>query len=383
MFKNKKIAVLIAAAGSGKRMGSGIPKQYLQIQGIPILVKSIQAFQRSACVDSILAVVNSDYLEETRELLSRYDCEGVVLVAGGKERQDSIWNALAKLPEEMDVVLIHDAARPFVSQKIIDDTLDAVLSYKAVVVGVKAKDTILRSKESPENGIFVEEYLKREELYSIQTPQAFERTLILQAYESAQTQGYYGTDDGALVERIGHPVHIVEGDYANYKITTKEDLPMESSIGSGYDVHQLVENRKLILGGIDIPFEKGLLGHSDADVLTHAVMDALLGGAGKGDIGNHFPDTSREYKGISSMLLLKKVGELLRNSGFSIANIDATVVCQRPKIAAYIPDMRHNIAEALEMDEKRINIKGTTTEKLGFVGREEGIAAEAVCLLNR
>jgi 2-C-methyl-D-erythritol 2,4-cyclodiphosphate synthase len=175
---------------------------------------------------------------------------------------------------------------------------------------------------------------------------------------------------------------VVPGEYSNYKITTKEDLPMEARIGTGYDVHQLVSHRKLFLGGVEIPFEKGLKGHSDADVLLHAIMDALLGAAGLGDIGRHFPDTSSEYKDISSLILLKDVGIQLKEKGFFISNIDATVICEKPKISGFIMEMKENIAKALEIEENKVNIKGTTTEKLGFTGRGEGIAAEAVCLLT-
>ena len=196
-------------------------------------------------------------------------------------------------------------------------------------------------------------------------------------------EGFKGTDDASLVERAGYEVEIVKGDYRNIKITTKEDLPMENRIGTGFDVHRLTEGRDLILGGVSIPFERGLDGHSDADVLVHAVMDALLGAAAMGDIGKLFPDTDEAYRGISSIELLKRVGSLLTESFFLIGNIDVTVMAQRPKISPYTEQMRENISEALGTEKSRISIKGTTTEKLGFVGREEGIAAEAVCLIYR
>jgi 2-C-methyl-D-erythritol 4-phosphate cytidylyltransferase/2-C-methyl-D-erythritol 2,4-cyclodiphosphate synthase len=186
-----------------------------------------------------------------------------------------------------------------------------------------------------------------------------------------------------LVERIGAYVAIAEGSYGNIKITTKEDLPVDMRVGSGFDVHRLIENRSLILCGVKIPFEKGLLGHSDADVAIHALMDAMLGAAALGDIGKHFPDTDDKYKGISSVLLLKKVNELIAELGYKVNNVDITIMAQVPKLLPYIQAMREKIAETLEIDENRVNVKATTTEKLGFVGREEGIAAEAVCTINR
>ena len=203
------------------------------------------------------------------------------------------------------------------------------------------------------------------------------------AYQKAFAEGFYGTDDAVLAERAGYPVTLVEGEYGNIKITTREDMPMENRTGTGFDVHAFAPGRKLILGGVEIPYERGLDGHSDADVLVHALMDALLGAAAMGDIGRHFPDTDQQYKGISSMVLLRQVGEKLAEAGYSIVNADVTVMAQAPKISPYIDEMRSNIAGTLNVDKSRINIKGTTTERLGFVGRKEGIAAEAVCSISR
>jgi len=224
--------------------------------------------------------------------------------------------------------------------------------------------------------------LERKNLYSVQTPQTFERTIIENAYTKAFSDGYFGTDDGSLVERLGLPVVIAEGDYGNIKITTREDLPLEKRVGMGYDVHRLVEGRRLVVGGVLIDFEKGLLGHSDADVLVHAVMDALLGAASLGDIGQHFPDNDMRYKDISSLELLSRVGELLKENGYTACNIDATIMAQRPKMMPHAQRMKENIAARLGMSVENINIKATTTEGLGFVGREEGIASQAVCIIE-
>ncbi|MBN7774422.1 2-C-methyl-D-erythritol 4-phosphate cytidylyltransferase [Clostridium aminobutyricum] len=380
MYKTKKIAVIIAAAGSGKRMGSGIPKQFLKIEGLPVFIKTVDAFCRHPYIDGIFVVVSKEYLKATKEILCKHNLAKIqTVVEGGSERQDSVYNALQALPADVDYVIVHDAARPFVSDALINRTVEEMVVRGAVVAAVPVKDTI---KIGDHEKRCFKETLKRDELYAVQTPQGFERKLLMDAYEKAYTDHYCGTDDAVLVERIGQAVYIVEGEYNNLKITTKEDLPMEMRIGSGYDVHRFSENRDLILGGVKIPYTVGLLGHSDADVLTHAIMDALLGAAALGDIGKHFPDTDPAYKGISSLKLLSHVGQLLAENGFQIGNIDATVIAQEPKLAAYIEQMKNNIAERLNISHNIVNVKATTTEKLGFTGRKEGIASEAVCLLK-
>lgn len=383
MYKNKKISVIIAAAGSGKRMGSGIPKQYLEIESTPMLIKTVKKFTDSPYVDQVVVVANNKYLDVSQKHLESYGLKDVITVVGGKERQDSVYQGLLKVDSDSEYIIIHDAARPFVSDEIINQLLEAVILEKAVIVGVPVKDTILSMATSNEGYGQVDKYLKRETLIGVQTPQAFEKKLIIQAYEEAFKNNFYGTDDGALVENLGHKVYIISGDYENIKVTTKEDLPMYNRVGKGYDVHKLVEGQKLVLGGVEIPFEKGLLGHSDADVLLHAIMDALLGAAALGDIGRHFPDTDENLKGISSLVLLKKVSDELRRKGYIIGNIDATVICEKPKIAEYVDKMRENISRELGIEIDRINVKGTTTEKLGFEGRGEGIASEAVCIINK
>ena len=224
----------------------------------------------------------------------------------------------------------------------------------------------------------------------MQTPQCFDRAAYLAALEELdETRARLVTDDCSLFELTGRPVQLTQGDYANLKITTREDLPRpaqrketEMRIGHGYDVHRLVEQRKLILGGVEIPFEKGLLGHSDADVLTHAVMDAVLGAAALGDIGKHFPDTDPAYKGISSLKLLEHVGALLEEHYFLIENIDATIIAQAPKMRPHIPQMEENIAGALGISTDQVNVKATTEEGLGFTGTEEGISSQAICALS-
>lgn len=376
MYRDNRVIAIIVAAGRGKRLGSSLPKQFLKVRGRTILEMSVEAFEQNKYVDEIFVAANADYCELTEKL-----CRGFSklkkIVAGGAERQDSVRAALDCLRGENGIVLVHDAARPFVSEAVINAVIEGTADFGAAIPTVPAKDTIRQVDGTGSRT------LQRETLACGQTPQGFRISLIKHAFEKAQAEGFLGTDDASLVERMGINISMVQGEDANRKITTREDLETEMRIGTGYDVHRLVEGRPLVLCGEQIPYEKGLLGHSDADVALHALMDAMLGAAGLGDIGKHFPDTDERYRGISSMKLLQKTAELLREAGYFLGNADITIIAQRPKIAGYIPKMRANIAEIMNCDENKINIKGTTTEKLGFVGREEGIASEAVCILYR
>jgi 2-C-methyl-D-erythritol 4-phosphate cytidylyltransferase / 2-C-methyl-D-erythritol 2,4-cyclodiphosphate synthase len=382
MYKNKKIGCIIAAAGLGKRFGGNVPKLFLKTGDNLMIQTTVEACAAWGFFDFIYVVTHMDYVVECRNVLPHT----VTVLAGGKERQDSVWKGLSAMMAdhpETDYILIHDGARPHVTSEIIESTMEHTISHGAAIAAVPVKDTI---KHLSPDGISTPD---RSLMFAAQTPQGFEAKLILEAYELAMRQGFVGTDDAQLVERMGHPVVLAEGSYANIKITTPEDLPksilnnlpITCMAGTGFDVHALVDGRPLILAGIPIPFEKGLLGHSDADVLTHAIMDALLGAAGLGDIGRHFPDTDLSYKGISSIVLLKKVVELLKQKGLVLGNLDATIIAQRPKMAPFHDAMIHSLANALGCDPERINIKATTTEKLGIPGREEGIAAEAICIL--
>ncbi|MBR5315291.1 MAG: 2-C-methyl-D-erythritol 2,4-cyclodiphosphate synthase [Firmicutes bacterium] len=375
----RNVYVIIGAAGSGKRMGAPLPKQFLKQGGKTILEKTVDKFHQLDYVKKIIVVTSQDYLDFCNELLMPYrEGDELTVITGGKERQDSIFQAITLLKSDgigdEDLVLIHDGVRPYVSRDLIKAVADGAEAHGAAIAAVPPKDTIRHVEEGT---------LDRSKLVCVQTPQGFQFGLIYKAFEKAFDDGFYGTDDASLVERLGYEVAIVPGENTNIKITTPEDLAVEMRIGSGYDVHKLVEDRKLILGGVEIPYEKGLLGHSDADVLTHALMDALLGAACLGDIGKLFPDNDDSFKGISSIELLKRVKLALDDRGYGLGNADVTVICQKPKLAGYIDQMRACIAEALDVDVDKISIKATTTEKLGFTGRGEGIAAEAVCLLNR
>ncbi len=368
MYRDKTVTVIIAAAGNGSRMGSSLPKQYMKTGGEVILRKTVAVFASCHIIDEIIVVADRAYMDLCEDVLKGIEHR---IVSGGEERQDSVYEGLKCT--DTDIVLIHDGARPFVTRQTITEVTAAAAEYRAAVCAVRPKDTI-RTKQGT---------LNRNELYAVQTPQGFDTAAIKAAYEAAYAEGFYGTDDAGIAERAGLEIRIVPGSYDNIKITTREDLSMETRVGTGYDVHRLEEGRKLILGGVDIPFERGLLGHSDADVLVHAIMDALLGAAALGDIGKLFPDTDDRYKGISSIELLKNVREAIENAGYSICNIDATLIAQKPRIAPYIEDMRTNIAAALSIEKDRVSVKATTTEKLGFTGRQEGMEAQAVCILNR
>ena len=278
------------------------------------------------------------------------------------------------------------------TEKMINEVVAAAKKDQAASIGVKAKDTI---KETQDNGLVVKT-VQRQNIWLTQTPQAFPFAVLKKAYEAAQSDNYYGTDDASLVERIGIKVKMIAGSYDNIKITTPEDLiiaeallrsksggEMQMRVGCGYDSHRFVKGRKLVLGGAEIPFEKGLQGHSDADALIHAIGDALLGAAGAGDIGRHFPDTDPQYQDISSMLLLGRVREIITSKGFTVNNIDAIIIMEKPKVAPFAAQIIANIAEALHLAVTDINIKAKTNEGMGFVGRGEGVAVSAVATLNK
>jgi len=375
MYNGKTVSAIIAAAGAGKRMGGGIPKQYIDIGGKPMVTWAAEPFEKSEFVDHVCVVVNSDYDER----ILRYLDPETILTLGGSERQDSVYNGLRSLPGDTDIVLIHDGARPYIKSELIERVLAATALHGAAIPCVKPKDTI-RTKEKT---------LNRDDLYAVQTPQGFDIETVLEAYESAFDQDFYGTDDASLLDRIGRQVVIVQGDYDNIKITDPSDLPASSTaeraslkIGTGYDLHRMESGRKLFLAGVEIPHEKGLLGHSDADVVTHALMDAILGALALGDIGKHFPDTDNQYKDISSMILLEDVSSKMRNAGYVIENVDITIIAEKPKLAPFMDEMIKNLAKVLETEIGRISIKATTTEGIGFVGREEGIACQAAVLLS-
>ena len=384
----KKVSAVLVAAGSSTRMG--FDKLSFDLGGETVLHRSIRAFAQCPLVDEIILVAGSNRAFAQQQAA---DCaKPVCVVAGGATRAESAKNGV--LAASGALVAVHDAARPFVSQQVITAALEAAARCGAAAPAVPVKDTIKAAvrgsgKTVPES-CFVHATPDRSTLYAVQTPQCFDRAAYLAALEELDAEkARLVTDDCSLFELTGRPVQLTEGDYANLKITTREDLPRPEQkeehkmrIGHGYDVHRLVEGCKLILGGVEVPFEKGLLGHSDADVLAHAVMDAVLGAAALGDIGQHFPDNDPVYSGADSLKLARRVAEILKEHGFRIENIDATLLCQRPKLAPHIPAMRRNLADAFGLPVDAVSVKATTEEHLGFTGEGLGIAAHAVALIE-
>ncbi len=380
------VTAIIPAAGIGKRMNLPTEKQYMLLCGKPVIVHTLELFDKHPLINRIILAVSPKRINSIKKFLAPYDILGKVdFVEGGKERCFSVENAFETLKKSEEIVLIHDSVRPFVTKKQIDVLIENAQKYGASALAKKVTDTIKKA-----DGDICKETIDRTNLWSMQTPQVFKRELLKKAFDNAKKTGDYGTDECYIVEKIGADIKLVENKSDNMKITNPKDLELaelimnkgRTRIGFGMDVHRLVENRKLILGGIPIKHNLGLLGHSDADVLTHAIMDSLLGAVAKGDIGKHFPDTDSKYKNADSIKLLEHVKEIIKEDGFIIENIDAVIVAQKPKISPYIEKIRENLANALELNLNQISVKATTTETLGFEGREEGISAHAVALLN-
>lgn len=378
-----RTGAILLAAGRGERMGEN--KMLFDILGRTVLERAFGALSSCPAIDCLVLVASEETLAACETLASGSDKPASV-VLGGERRQDSVLFGLRALLG-CDIAVIHDGARPFVTREILAESVRSAKAHGSGVAAVTVTDTI---KFAP--GGIVQSTVDRTGLFRMQTPQTFRLKEILSAYEAHIGEDV--TDDAALFSAAGHEVRLVLGSEDNIKLTLPEDLRraraiaagqegLRERVGFGEDYHRLEEGRRLILGGVDIPFEKGLLGHSDADVLTHAVMDALLGAAALGDIGNHFPDTDEAYRGADSIALLEKVAALIEQAGFWVSNIDATVVAQRPKLAPHIDRMRENIAAALGIEKSAVGIKATTTEGLGEIGRGLGMAARAVALICR
>jgi len=379
---------IITAAGFGTRMGLDHPKQFQQLGSAPILIHTIRAFLENRHIDHIIVVIPSDWIEQSRKMLTRYIGQHeITLVPGGKRRQDSVQKGLKALAEKTDIVLVHDGARPLVSQAIIDKCIETAVSNGAAIAAVPVKDTLKRGNSTSK----VIDTIKRKDLWHAQTPQAARKKLLIKAFQELGEKDV--TDESSLLELAGIPVTLVAGSATNIKITHREDLRLAElimqsranrvpRIGHGFDAHRFVENRKLVLGGITVPHNLGLAGHSDADVLTHALCDAILGALGEGDIGLHFPDSDDQFRNIYSITLLERVIALAASHAYSLGNCDITIICQAPRLAPFIDRIKNILAEKCKVATSNINIKATTTEKMGFTGREEGISCHAVILLQ-
>lgn len=387
---SKGVWALVVAAGRGERLGLSYNKVFHLLAGQPLLHRCFEALASSGCFEGAVLVLSEADREQYEALVCEYGALPLVryIAHGGTTRQQSVANGLALLPNDTKIVAIHDAARAFVPIEVIEECVVSAIRYGSGVAATLVSDTI-KVVDGHENAV---DTLNRSELRAVQTPQCFQLEMINKAHELALIDLFDATDDAALVERYIGPVRLCvsAGGKQNIKLTTQEDLTLMEAemsggvrVGQGYDVHKLMKGRKLILCGVEIPYEKGLLGHSDADVAVHALMDALLGAAAFGDIGMHFPDNDDRYKDADSMELLREVVKLLKAHGFSPRNADVTIVCEQPKIAKYKDAMRSSLAQALETAAEAVNVKATTTEGLGFEGRGEGISATAVVTIRQ
>lgn len=438
------VTAIIAAGGRGQRFGGDRLKQLLSVGGRPILERSVTAFLAHPDVNEVVVALPPDVVADPPDYLRsaeafalrgqseeavtlRGQSEGVAIqasgkplriVAGGGRRQDSVANAFRATGAHSDIIVIHDAARPFASAALIANTIAAAVESGAALAAVQARDTVKRARD--DGRLVVSETLDRATIFLAQTPQAFRRDVLQAALALGERDGVEATDEAALVERGGHQVRLVEGEASNIKITTPADLPIAEAIarsqrsskdfaprnegdddvssereglsrakpartgraGTGYDLHRLVPGRPLVLGGVTIPSDRGALGHSDADVVCHAVTDAILGAVCLGDIGRHFPDSDPRWKDASSLDLLARAAALAAEQGFQVGNVDVTVILEAPRIRDYVDAMRAAVARAVGVEVARVSIKGKTNEGVDAVGRGEAIAAHAVALIR-
>ena len=380
-------AAVIPAAGRGERLGAALPKSLTLLGGRPLVQHTLETLQAVPAVKAVVVAAPPGSVALLRDLAAEARLTKVIaVVPGGEDRQASVAAGLAALPPEPDVVLVHDGARPFLSPRLVHDVLQAAKRDGSATAALPVGDTIKRGSDG-----WVRETLDRASLHRIQTPQAFRRQLLEHAHELAARDGFRGTDDAVLVERTGHPVRLVPGDPTNIKVTVPEDLALAEAIlqrarsgetaprvGIGFDIHRFGAARPLVLGGVEVARDRGLAGHSDADVVVHAVMDALLGAAGCDDIGHHFPPTDPAYAGADSLGLMARVREIIERRGWQPAHVDVVVMAESPRLAPHVPAMRAAMAEVLGLGAESVNVKATTMERLGAIGREEGIAAHAV-----
>lgn len=378
-------AALVVAGGSAQRFGGDIPKQYRSLAGIPVIRHSILAFLHHPAIRDVAVVIRSEDRARYDQAVEHLDLLPPVL--GGDTRQASVCQGLEALrPLNPDHVLIHDAARPLLNHAVIDRVLTALDRNDGACVGVPVADSLKRAS----SGRIIDD-VARADLWRAQTPQAFRFQDILKAHTEAAGTDF--TDDVGVARASGIEVAMVDGDETNFKVTTMDDLvraeqllkrvPLETRVGQGFDVHRFEPGTHVRLCGVDIAHDQGLAGHSDADVALHALTDALLGALGEGDIGEHFPPSDDRWRDADSAMFLRHAVDLVTQGGGRIVHVDLTIICEAPKLSRHKPAMRERIAEILDIDISRVGIKATTTEGLGFAGRREGIAAQAVATIER
>jgi 2-C-methyl-D-erythritol 4-phosphate cytidylyltransferase/2-C-methyl-D-erythritol 2,4-cyclodiphosphate synthase len=390
------VSAILAAAGRGTRLGSATPKQLLALGERTILQRSFDVVNGHDQIDEIVVALPPD-LANTPPAFLISARKPVRIVDGGVRRQDSVAKAFAQISTSATLIVIHDAARPFATADLFTRVIEAAAKGGAAIAAVRAHDTVKEATAAPGLAI-VSRTLPRESIYLAQTPQAFTRNVLEDAIQIGLDALGAATDEASLAEQAGHSVRLVDGEATNIKITTQHDLEVSKAvlragdsrlgssptrIGNGYDLHRLETGRPLIIGGVTVPHETGLAGHSDADVLCHALTDAILGAAAAGDIGQHFPDTDPKWKDANSIELLKAAAAVVRNAGYAIANVDAVVIAEHPKVAPHIPRMRANLATALGIDVSAVSVKGKTNERVDALGRNEAIAVHAVALLTQ
>ncbi len=374
-----KTAALIVAAGSGQRAGQGMAKQYISIKGKPMIAHSAKSLADHPDIDALYIVIGEGQEEYAKEALNsiQYDA----LIIGGKTRQESVFNGLKYISynDSIKNIFIHDAARPHLPHDVIDRLLHALEDHKGVIPILPVTDSMVHINEN-----MMDKALKRDALARVQTPQAFHFQDILIAHRSAAEANY--SDDAQIMYVMGYDIATVDGDPSLNKYTFAEDFMTDKPnfrIGSGYDVHRFGSGEDLWLGGVKIEHHVGLIGHSDADIVLHALTDALLGALAKGDIGDHFPPSDPQWKGVSSDIFLKHACDLAQKEGYEIANADITIICEAPKIGPHREKIRQSIAHIMNVVVEQISLKATTTEKLGFTGRGEGMAVQAQILIEK
>ena len=373
------VTALIVAAGKGERLGGGVPKQYRLIGGKPVLRHAVEALIRHPRVDAVRVVIGAGQEQAAASALQGLDVGSPII--GGAERADSVRAGLEQVRE--GVVLVHDAARPFCPPDVVDRLIDALDTADGAVPVLPVADTLAKGDRELRGTV------SRTQLLRIQTPQAFHAEDLLYALEEAGSST--ATDESTVMQAAGLRVATVPGDQMLDKLTTTSDWEraenmlaarLVSRSGTGFDVHAFEGPGPLIMGGITIPHERGLAGHSDADVVLHSITDALLGAAALGDIGQHFPPSDPQWKGAASDIFLAHAASLIRERGGIIDHVDCTVICEAPKVGPYRDAMKQRVAEILCIDPSSVSIKATTTERLGFTGRGEGIAAQAIATVR-
>jgi 2-C-methyl-D-erythritol 4-phosphate cytidylyltransferase/2-C-methyl-D-erythritol 2,4-cyclodiphosphate synthase len=391
-----RVVAIIVAAGRGSRAGGGMPKQYRRVAGRPLLAATLDAFMSHPEIDAVLCAIHPDDRDLYDAAVADFSGQGVPRLlepaAGGATRQISVGRCVTSLQDSgADLCLVHDAARPFVDHALISRAIAAGRAHRAAVPGVPATDTMKRVDEAG----LVLETVDRASLRTIQTPQAFDFATLLAAHAKAEAAGRDDfTDDGQLAEWAGLPVHVFPGDVANIKVTHAADFDeaerrlgqvqgnMVTRVGTGFDVHAFGDGDHIWLGGVRIPHERGVLAHSDGDVVLHALTDAILGALADGDIGTHFPPSDPQWRGAASDRFLAYAVDKVQQRGGRIDHLDSTVMCERPKIGPHREAIRARIAEITGLPLESVSIKATTTEQLGFTGRGEGIAAQSAATIR-